>query len=217
VKLKAVLLLIGFAALLPAGANASGAHGSVIGKQHGLLLVARPSGLVATVAARAAIGSRLLGTRVVGHAARARIHGIVVKRIGTTTILSSNRHLVAVHARRVVSAANTPAPAPGSVVDTTVKVDDDGELEIENENEVGAVNGPIQIQATVTAVAAGTVTLSVNGQSFILNLPAGLTLPASLVNQTVTLTVDVRADDNDDQGDDDHGGDHHGHGGGDDD
>jgi hypothetical protein len=118
----------------------------------------------------------------------------------------------------VLSSANGPAPAaPGSVVNTTVKVDDDGELEVEEEDEVGQVNGPIQVQATVTAVGAGTVTLSVNGQSFTVKLPAGLTLPASLVNQTVTLNVDVRGDDNDDNDDDDHGGDHHGPGGGDDD
>ena len=207
-KLRIVLLMLGVACLLPAGATASGARGIVVGKQHGLLLVASPSGVVTTVSAKAAIGSRLAGTRVVGHATRARLHGIVVKRIGTTMILSSNRHLVAVHTRRVLSAARTPVvPAPGSVVNTTVGVQQNGELDEEDEQQVGQVNGPIQVQATVTAVGAGTVTLSVNGQSFTVNLPAGLTLPASLVNQTVTLNIDVRGNQgDDDEGDDDGGG-----------
>jgi hypothetical protein len=55
------------------------------------------------------------------------------------------------------------------------------------------------------------VTLSVNGQSLTVNLPAGLTLPASVVGQTVTFTVSLKGRGDDDQGDDD-GGD----GGGDD-
>jgi len=203
-KLRGVLVLIGIACLVPAGANAGTAHGVVVGKQHGLLLVASPSGSVTAVRGHAAIGARLRGATVVGRAARARIHGIVVKRIGSTMLLSSNRHLVAVHTTRTLA-------DPGSVVDATVGVKRNGELEEQDENEVGQVKGAIAVQATVTAVGAGTVTLSVNGQSFTVNLPAGLTLPASIVGQTVTLNVSVGGNDDDDQGDD---GDHRGHDGG---
>jgi hypothetical protein len=90
-----------------------------------------------------------------------------------------------------------------------------GKLEEEDEDEVGTVNAStLTIQATVKAVAAGSVTLDVQGQSVTVPLPAGLTLPASLVGQTVTLNVAL----DDEQGDDDHGGHHRGHdGGGDDD
>jgi hypothetical protein len=213
-KLRGVLLLIGLAVVLPAGANAATLRGVVVGKQHGLLLVATPSGAVQAVRGHAAIGSRLQGTAVVGHARRARIHGVVVKRIGSTMFLSSNRHLLAVHLGRGL-AANAPsplAPAPGSVVNTTVDVKDDGELDEQDENEVGQVAGNIQVQATITAVGNGTVTLSVNGQSLTVSLPAGLTLPASVVGQTVTFTVSLNGRGDDDQGDDDDGGD----GGGDD-
>src|SRR4051812_30850294 len=110
-KLKSALLLIGLAALLPASASASASRfsGIVVGKQHGLLLVATPSGLVQTVRGHAAIGARLRGSTVVGHATRARIHGIVVKQIGSTMFLSSNRHLLAVHLGRGL-AANAPTP-----------------------------------------------------------------------------------------------------------
>jgi len=211
-KVKAVLLLIGLAALLPAGANASTLRGVVVGKQHGLLLVATPSGVVQAVRGHAAIGARLQGSSVIGHTRRARIHGVVVKQIGSTMFLSSNRHLLAVR-------ETAPAPAPGTVVNTTVGMRDDGELDEQNEQDEGTVSGVIQVQATVTAVGTGTVTLSVNGQSLTVNLPAGLTLPASVVGQTVTLSVSLgnheRDDDqgDDDQGDGDHGGDHGGDGG----
>jgi len=205
-KLKGVLLLIGLAALLPAGASAATFRGVVVGKQHGMLLVATPSGVVKAVRGRAAIGARLQGSAVIGRATRARIHGVVVERVGSTMFLSSNRHLLAVK-------DTAPAPAPGTVVDTTVGMKDDGELDEQNEQDDGTVSGDIQVQATVTAVGTGTVTLSVNGQSLTVNLPAGLTLPASVVGQTVTLSVSLgnheRDDDqgDDDQGDGDHGGD----------
>lgn len=198
-------LIVGIAALAPAGAGAGTVHGVVVGKQHGLLLVASPGGVVQTIQAKAAIGSILSGTRVVGHAKRARLHGIVIKRIGSTLFLSSNHHLLAVHTGRVLSsAAHDAQPTTGAVVNTTVAVQENGELDEQDEDEVGQVNGNLQVQATVTAVGAGTVTLSVNGQTLTVNLPAGLTLPSSVVGQTVTINVSL--DDNDDQGDDDGGG-----------
>ena len=89
------------------------------------------------------------------------------------------------------------------------------------------------IQAPVTAVGPGTVTVTVNGQPLTIRLPAGIQLPASLVGQTVTLTVELEDEDEaehednnnneehrnrgpggGDDGGHDHGG--PGHGGGDD-
>jgi hypothetical protein len=197
-------LIIGVAALLPSGAGAATTHRVVVGRQHGLLLVATPSGLVQTVRAQAAVGSILSGTRVVGHATRAHLHGIVIKRIGTTMFLSSNHHLLAVHTGRVLADHSQPAtPTVGAVVNTTVAVKENGELDEQDEDDVGQVNGNVQIQATVTAVGTGTVTLSVNGQTLTVSLPAGLTLPASVVGQAVTVNVSLGNDD--DQGDDDRG------------
>jgi hypothetical protein len=226
VKLRGVLLLIGVitavVALWPAGAGAANLRGVVVGKQHGMLLVATPSGLIQAVRGTASIGSRMDGGQVVGRATKARIHGIVVKRIGSTLFLSSNRHLVAVHTgRRIAALAPTPGTpvTPGTVVNETVGVQQNGDLEQENEDDVGQVNGNIQVQATITAVGTGTVTLSVNGQTLTVNLPGGLTLPASMVGQTVTLNVSLNNQgNNNDQGDDDNnGGDHQGGGGGGDD
>ena len=224
-KVKGFLLLVAVAgvtaALWPAGAGASTFRGIVVAKQRGALLVASPAGLVRAVPGRASLGSRIVvaGGRiaVVGHATKARIHGIVVRRIGQIEILSSNAHLIAVHtgARRLADTAPAPAPATGSVVNTTVTIAN-GSLDQDDEDEVGQTNASsLQVSALVKAVGAGTVTLDVQGQQLTIDLPAGLTLPASLVGQTVTITVGLD-DNNDDQGDDDSGDHHGGDGGGDD-
>src|SRR5262249_11234624 len=127
-----------------------------------------------------------------------------VRRIGTTMILSSNRHLVAVHRARLLADANptTPTPPqPGAVVNATVTTAN-GELEEEDEVEVGQVAAnTIQVQAVVASVGTGTLTLTVQGQSLVVPLPAGLTFPASIVGQTVTISLSL-ADNNNDSGDD---------------
>jgi hypothetical protein len=63
----------------------------------------------------------------------------------------------------------------------------------------------------VSAVGAGTVTVTVNGQPLVLKLPAGLTLPASLVGSQVTFDLTfangrVVADDDDRDDDEDRSG-----------
>jgi hypothetical protein len=217
--ISVVAVAAAVAAFWPAAGSAAGFRGIVVAKQHGSLLVASPAGALRLVHARASIGARLVGTTVVGRATHARIHGIVVRRIGTTLVLSSNRHLIAIPnrvGRRLADTSPTPTTtAPGAVVNAGVVIKN-GEIEEEDEDEVGEVdNVNLTIQATVKAVAAGSVTLDVQGQSVTVQLPAGLTLPASLVGQTVTLMV--RLDDDDQAEDDDRGDDDHGHGGGDDD
>lgn len=209
-KVKSVLLLIGVATALaafwPGAAGAATLRGVVVARSHGTLLVASANGSVRSMRGSAQVGARLEGSRVVGHASHARIRGVVVKRVGSTMFLSSNRHLLAVKAQAPPSNSIAPgsvAPGPGSVVSTTVAVQPSGELDEENESQVGQVSGNVQVQATITAVGAGTVTVSVNGQSVTVNLPNGLTLPASVVGQTVTFGVSLNGNDN--QGDDDNG------------
>jgi hypothetical protein len=207
------------AAFWPGASGASTFNGIVVAKQHGALLVASPAGALRLVHARAALGSRMSGATVVGRASHATIRGIVVRRIGTTLILSSNHHLIAIPNRvgrrlsvNAPPAAATTTPAPGAVVTTDVSIQN-GQLEEDDENEVGQVNSSsISVQATIKAVAAGSVTLDVQGQSVTVSLPAGLTLPASVVGQTVTINLSL----DDQQGDDDQGDDNGGGGGGDD-
>ena len=224
-KLKGFLLLAAVAAataaLWPAAGNAARFNGIVLAKQRGTLLIASPAGLVRAAAGQAAVGSRVvLGgghVTVVGRATRARVRGIVVRRVGTTLFIASNRHLLALHHARVLAGTTptaTPA-APGTVVSAQVAIAN-GQLDEDDETEVGQVAGnTIAVQATIAAVAPGSVTLNVQGQTLTVPLPGNLTLPASLVGQTVTVNLSLAGDDN--QGDDDHGDDNGGdHGGGDD-
>jgi hypothetical protein len=222
-KLKLVLPVLALAAagaaFWPAAGGAATFKGIVVAKQHGTLLVTSPSGAVRAVSGRAAVGSRVAvsgrAVTVVGHARTALVRGIVVRRIGTTMFLSSNRHLLAIHnARRLAgTATSTTTPQPGAVVEAQVSVDN-GDLVEQDEQEVGQANSSsIQVQATVSAVGVGTVTLNVQGQTLTVNLPGGLTLPASLVGQTVTISLSL--DDN--QGDDQNGDSSDNSGGGGDD
>jgi hypothetical protein len=226
-KLKGFLLLAAVAAvtaaLWPAAGSASNFKGVVVAKQRGTLLVASPAGLVRTASGNAAVGSRVvLGgghATVVGRATKARIRGVVVRRIGATLFISSNRHLLALHKARVLASASTtpttPA-APGTIVSATVDVSN-GQLDEQDETEVGQVSGnTLAVQATIAAVAPGSVTLNVQGQTLTVPLPAGLTLPASLIGQTVTVNLSLSGDDNQGNGDQsDDNGDNGGGGGGD--
>jgi hypothetical protein len=222
-KLKGFLLVATVAAALtafwPAAGSATTFRGIVVAQQRGSLLVAMPGGLVREATGHATLGSRVVatarGVSVIGHAKSAVIHGIVIRRIDTTLILSSNRHLLAVHHARVLAgvATTTTAPAPGAVVSTIVGIAND-ELNEVDEDEIGEVRASsIQVQAVVAAVGTGTVTLNVQGRLLVVPLPAGLTFPASVVGQTVTISLSLTVND-DDQGDDDSGHDGRGHDGG---
>ena len=218
-KLKALLLLAvvsGIAtAMWPATGSAATFRGIVVAREHGTMLVASPTGLVRAVSGSAAVGARVVvgaaRTTVIGRSSKAHIRGIVVRRTGATLFVSSNRHLLALHTARVLAG---PAPAaPGTIISAQVGIAN-GQLDEQDETDVGQVaSNTITVQATVAAVAAGSVTLTVQGQTLTVPLPAGLTLPASLVGQTVTIQLSLGETDN--QGDDDQGEDNGG-GGGDD-
>jgi hypothetical protein len=96
-------------------------------------------------------------------------------------------------------------------VNTSVGIGN-GQLTQQSMQVVGQ-SGAATVQAQVTAVGAGTITVLVNGQPFSIALPAGIQLPASLVGQFVTLNLSLTqtgatatADDengnDDDQGED---------------
>jgi hypothetical protein len=184
-------------AALPAGSALAASHsapfvGVVVGSQHGVLLVASPSGIVRTTAGHVAIGERisLVGARIhlIGRVHRAVVRGVVVRHRGNLTFLSAARHVLVIRSARNVVSARDAAPAPGTVVQATVGIGETGELDEENEHEVGAAN-QVEVQAVITAVGTGSVTITINGQSLTIPLPAGLTLPASLVGTQVTLEL----------------------------
>jgi hypothetical protein len=216
------------AAVVPAAAWAGTFQGVVVSHQGTALAVAQPSGLVQTVhsTSRARVGAvvRVSGARVtvVGHARRARVHGVLVRKVGSTAFLAAGRSVLALRGTRGLAAVHS-GPAPGTVVDATVAIGQSGQLTTQTATTGGQVSS-VQVQAVVSAVGPGTVTLTVNGQPLTLQLPAGLTLPASVIGQTFTLTLnltgatptatppgqgesdDDQGDDEDDQGDDGDGG-----------
>jgi len=163
--------------------------------------------------------------RVLGLAHRARIHAVVVKRAGNATLVAAGRTLLAIRSSgRRLSSLSGAGPSTGAVVNATVGIAN-GQLTQQSMQVVGQT-GSVTVQAQVTAVAPGSITVLVNGQPFSISLPAGIQLPASLVGQFVTLNLrlaqaeNAEDEDNDDQGedeDDDHGHDqgqdeHGGHG-----
>lgn len=193
------------AVAIQASAGAATVRGVVVARSHGTELVATRTGLVVAVKGAARIGSRVVGGRAVGRAHHATIHGVVVATKGLTEFVASNHHLVAIRAgRQLAGSGSSSAPAVGTVVTSTVTVHANGQLGEDSETEDGQDgSSTIQVQATVAAVGSGTITLTVNGQNVTVDLPSGLTLPASLVGQTVTITVSLSQDDQgDDQGDD---------------
>lgn len=212
--LLAVVAAVAAAALVPATAGAATVRGVVVSRSHGMMFVATRTGRVVGVKGHAAVGSRVVGSRVVGRASRARIHGIVVMAKRSTLFVSSNRHLVAIHTgRSLADNGGQTGTAPGTVVTTTVGLQN-GQLNEQHQTDNGQSSATvIPVQATVTAVGAGTVTLTVNGVSVTLNLPAGLTLPSSIVGQMVTINVTIAQQGQGDNDADDQGG--GGSGGGD--
>ena len=214
------------AAFFPAGALAGTFSGVVVGKGGGSLAVAAKSGFVSTVHSRAnlRLGARVRVTggtvRPFDVASRARIHGVVVRRAAGTIFLAAGRSLLAMR--------GATAPPSGTVVNADVTIGG-GQLTQQSFQIVGH-DDQVIVQAPVTAVGPGTITVTINGQPLTLRLPAGIQLPASLVGQTVTLRVEIEEEnqveveaeievngDNDrgeHHGGDD-GGDHGGHGHGD--
>lgn len=220
--MRKLLLLAALSMLVTAGSAAAApgqasVRGIVVGARQNTLLVAAPSGTVREIPGHARIGMRvsLAGGKLTvgGRSDRALIRGVVVRRRGSLTFLSASNHMLLVRsAVRSLSSVRTDLPAPGSVVRAEVGIDDQGELEEQNEHLVGQEQ-EAEVQAVVTAVAPGSVTLSVNGQPLVIPLPAGLVLPASIIGTQVALkvqfgegtaTVAPGTAGDDDQGEDDH-------------
>lgn len=221
------------AAIFPSGAFAA-LTGVVVSKAPGSLAVASKSGAIHTVRTRtnARVGERVrvsgAAVRVIGRAHHVRIRAVVVRRVGSTTFLAGGRSLLAVHAGRRLTSIVQTTPPTGAVVNTTATVTTTGQLSAGPMQIVGQTTS-ITVQAPVTAVGPGSITVNVNGTLLTIALPAGLQLPASLVGQSVTLTLslesghvtareddDEQGDDNDQDDKDDETGGDHGGGGGDD-
>src|SRR5439155_6108193 len=104
----------------PAGAFAGTFTGVVVGKSGGNIAVASKSGTVRTVhtLAHPRIGARVrvngAAVRVLGLARHARIHAVVVKRVGGAILVAAGKSLLAIRSpgRRLSSLAGS-GPSTG--------------------------------------------------------------------------------------------------------
>src|SRR5205814_8238901 len=140
-------------------------HGPAVARSTGsLALPAGPGDVrLVHVSSRARVGSvvRVGGTRVavVGRAHRALIRGVLVRRVGSTRFIAAGHALLAVRARRGLAAVGAnPATLPGTIVQESVEIDDQGELDEQSSQTVGQA-ASTQVTATITSVGAGTITL----------------------------------------------------------
>jgi len=205
------------ALLVAPNALASTQHsstGTVIALTRGGVLVAGAKGFVSFAPGHARVGSRVVlsgsSLRIVGFANAARLRGVVAARRGNVLVLSAAHRLFPVRMRGRAPAAvsDRSGPQPGEIVGATVSIDEHGNVVATSTDDEGQV-GTAQVQATITAIGTGTITLSVNGQSIVLPLPAGTTVSSALVGTQVTLTLTfsngTTVANEDEQGDDDQG------------
>ncbi len=198
----------------PVGAGAATFKGTVVERlasRHVLVVAARSGtawsvhttsaarvGAVVTVSATARRDGTFSGSRVAvtGRAHRAQLHGVVLQSIAGLTFLSAGQSVVLVHSHgRALAAVGSHGPQPGAVANVGVSIGANGTLNATSITTTGQAN-TIVIQATVTSITpatattAGSLTLSVNGQTLTVALAPGMTVPATLApGSTVTLTI----------------------------
>jgi hypothetical protein len=238
--LAALLIALAFSATGNAGTSTT-LKGVVISKlpMQGELVLASAGGRTTTLRApslpppgtviRAATFTLSDGTsaakslHVVGHVRHTRFLGVLVRTVGTTSFFAAGHTVVAVHiaSRSVASARAVSSDSPlalGEAAEIDVTIAAGGELDEDNVTPAPAEDtNQVTLQVTITAVTPatattpGSITLTINGQTLVIALPAGTVLPPGFVpNATVGLTIafnQTGQDQGEDgQGDDDNSG-----------
>jgi len=126
-----------------APANAATLKGVVVAHKGHTISVAVASGRVTRVKGDARVGARVVASaghvRVIGRAHRARVRGVVVKRLRSAFLLSAGGKtmLLIRHGRRLADSSPVTGPTPGTVVSTVVEIDDQGDLDEQETDELG--------------------------------------------------------------------------------
>jgi hypothetical protein len=243
-----LLLTISAALLAPAGALASGVVLKVQKSTH-LVAVASSATRVALVhtsaAARLHVGQRVSLTartlrngtlsaanvRVVGRTHTVRFRGLLLGKTRTNLIVSAGGAVISIHrGSRSTASARDNGPTTGSQVEVQATVGNDDELEADNVSVVTASAPGGKIEGHLT-LGTGTVTVSSEHMTLVLNVPTGFDLTKFAngdevlatftqgADGTLTLT-ELSGDENAqqaDEGDNDNGDDNGGNSGGDDD
>lgn len=233
-------LVVAGAVAFPAAAGAASFSGIVVAKQlrrHALVVTSR-TGVVRVVhthrlgtrlGARVAVRAHRLrdGTfsatkvSVRGRAHRARIHGVVVRRLRGRVLVAAGHSVLSIRTRQLFSLQDdNPGAQPGDEVDETVTIDN-GNLDEDEVEEVGHTQ-KLELEGSIVSVTAptsstnGEIVLQVGSSTIHVVVPAGTQLPPLATGQNVelkvtlsgsTFTLTKAEDEDDDQGDDDQGDD----------
>ena len=180
-----------------------------------------PGTIVRAAALRLSDGTSVAkNLRLLGHVNRASFRGVLVKTVGSTSFFAAGHNVVVVHAaaRSVASARSLTQASPlspGDAAEVEVTIAAGGELDEDSvtPNPSGDANN-VTLQVTIAAVTPassttpGSITLTINGQTLVIPLPAGTVLPPAFApNATVGFTVQFNQPGANDQGDDDQGDD----------
>ncbi len=147
---------------------------------------------------------------VVGHVRHAQFRGILVRTVGRLQFFAVGHSFVVAHmtgrshaatrmraSTRSIASARVSSQSPGEEDDVQVAITSGGELDetgVTTMEEPGAATVTLQVTISAvtaaTATAPGSITLSVNGQTLTVPLPAGTTLPTGFTaGATVELTL----------------------------
>ncbi len=195
---KAFLLALAAALLSPALASAAQKQGVVVKVTPAkrMVAVANARGAVLLVHVRATKGLRAgqvvrmqarklrngtyagSSVKILRATKRVHIRGVVLKRRGGAIVLSARGAVVKVRLGKGVRSlsAMNEGPAPGSVVDATVEVSGNGILEAVELKELDPSAQAGAIEGHITAIGPGLLTVTDNGVSLQLGVPATIDL-----------------------------------------
>jgi RNase P/RNase MRP subunit p29 len=187
------LLAAGSAAAAPVAIK-----GTVVAKRaHGRMLVLATGrhGVVVTVRVaprRVRLGDRVsvVGKRlhVVSHVERARIRGMVVKRLAHALRVASGHSVLTIHTRGRALASRHDGRR-GDIGEFEVRFDHDGL--VEDDFVPASQSGTVEVEGVLVSVSP--LVVSLEGLPVEITVPSGVTLPALTPGEEVELTVQTGA------------------------
>ncbi len=198
--------------VLPASARPAPVSGVVVARDaaRGTVVLAAPDGVTTTVQARLSrirLGDRIVVARprlvrgdvtgvarVVGHARRATVRGVVVRELGRRTLVSTGGSVISIRragaARRLAFVQHAPDLRPGDIARFDVEISPAG-LTQTGVVTTGAAS-TVRVEGTV--VSASPLVVSVQGLPLAIAVPAGTVLPAGVMpGARIELNVSVGA------------------------
>lgn len=201
----AFLLAVGSASAAP---EAKTIRGTVVAKhvRSGTVVLAGSNGLGVTVRVaprRVRLGDRVsvAGKRlsdgtirasrldVLSHAKRARIHGVVVRRLARGLRVATGHSLLTIHTNRRMLSDHGHGDQVGQAGEFEIEIEDGGLFEQSFHSD--SASGTVGIEGRLVSVSP--LVVSVEGLPITITVPTGVTLPPLTPGQEVELTVQTGA------------------------